>query len=58
MDTFLARAPLVLSTVALPGRWNRWPSSLSRASAGQPAAGSPEPPVEAAAEEAQPDPRH
>ena len=30
MDTFLVRTLLVPSTVILLGRWNWWPSSLSR----------------------------
>jgi putative drug exporter of the RND superfamily len=34
MDTFLVRTLLVPSTVALLGRWNWWPSSMSRRDAG------------------------
>jgi RND superfamily putative drug exporter len=30
LDTFLVRTLLVPSTVVLLGRWNWWPSSLSR----------------------------
>jgi RND superfamily putative drug exporter len=30
MDTFLVRTLLVPSTVVLLGRWNWWPSRLSR----------------------------
>jgi RND superfamily putative drug exporter len=33
MDTFLVRTLLVPSTVVLLGRWNWWPSKMSRASA-------------------------
>jgi RND superfamily putative drug exporter len=33
MDTFLVRTLLVPSTVVLLGRWNWWPSRMSRASA-------------------------
>jgi RND superfamily putative drug exporter len=33
MDTFLVRTLLVPSTVVLLGRWNWWPSGMSRASA-------------------------
>jgi RND superfamily putative drug exporter len=35
MDTFLVRTLLVPSTVVLLGRWNWWPSKLSRRDAGQ-----------------------
>ena len=35
MDTFLVRTLLVPSTVVLLGRWNWWPSAMSRAQAGQ-----------------------
>ena len=35
MDTFLVRTLLVPSTVVLLGRWNWWPSKMSRADAGQ-----------------------
>jgi len=31
MDTFLVRTLLVPSTVVLLGRWNWWPSRMSRA---------------------------
>ena len=37
MDTFLVRTLLVPSTVVLLGRWNWWPSKMSRISAEQPA---------------------
>jgi len=30
MDTFIVRTVLVPCTVILPGRWNWWPSALSR----------------------------
>jgi MMPL family len=33
MDTFLVRTLLVPSTVVLLGRWNWWPSRMSRAHA-------------------------
>jgi uncharacterized membrane protein YdfJ with MMPL/SSD domain len=36
MDTFLVRTLLVPSTVVLLGRWNWWPSRMSRLSADQP----------------------
>src|SRR5580693_6709822 len=36
MDTFLVRTLLVPSTVVLLGRWNWWPSRMSRISADQP----------------------
>jgi putative drug exporter of the RND superfamily len=39
MDTFLVRTLLVPSTVILLGRWNWWPSKLSRATAGEARAG-------------------
>ena len=42
MDTFLVRTLLVPSTVVLLGRWNWWPSKMSRTSAKLPA-GRPEP---------------
>ena len=32
MDTFLVRTLLVPATVALLGRWNWWPSAMSRVS--------------------------
>jgi RND superfamily putative drug exporter len=35
MDTFLVRTLLVPSTVVLLGRWNWWPSRMSRPAAGQ-----------------------
>jgi RND superfamily putative drug exporter len=38
MDTFLVRTLLVPSTVVLLGRWNWWPSRMSRAGAGRRAA--------------------
>jgi putative drug exporter of the RND superfamily len=38
MDTFLVRTLLVPSTVVLLGRWNWWPSRMSRAGAELPAA--------------------
>jgi RND superfamily putative drug exporter len=37
MDTFLVRTLLVPSTVVLLGRWNWWPSRMSRPGAGLPA---------------------
>jgi putative drug exporter of the RND superfamily len=37
MDTFLVRTLLVPSTVVLLGRWNWWPSGMSRAVAAAPA---------------------
>jgi RND superfamily putative drug exporter len=37
MDTFLVRTLLVPSTVVLLGRWNWWPSRMSRMSADLPA---------------------
>jgi len=37
MDTFLVRTLLVPSTVVLLGRWNWWPSKMSRVSADLPA---------------------
>jgi putative drug exporter of the RND superfamily len=47
MDTFLVRTLLVPSTVVLLGRWNWWPSRMSRVSADLPLAaaddGSPAP---------------
>jgi len=36
MDTFLVRTLLVPSTVVLLGRWNWWPSTMSRVSADRP----------------------
>jgi len=41
MDTFLVRTLLVPSTVVLLGRWNWWPSRMSRAGAQAPGAGPP-----------------
>ncbi len=41
MDTFLVRTLLVPSTVVLLGRWNWWPSRMSRVAAGTPWTGSP-----------------
>ena len=38
MDTFLVRTLLVPSAVVLLGRWNWWPSRLSRPAAGRPGA--------------------
>ena len=40
MDTFLVRTLLVPSTVVLLGRWNWWPSRMSRRQA-EPAAVTP-----------------
>ncbi|HUA94151.1 MAG TPA: MMPL family transporter, partial [Acidimicrobiales bacterium] len=40
LDTFVVRTVLVPSTVALLGRWNWWPSSLSRGHADAPGSGS------------------
>jgi putative drug exporter of the RND superfamily len=71
MDTFLVRTLLVPSTVVLLGRWNWWPSKMSRISAELPA-GAPDavPAAPAASGHAageaaggatgskQPDPRH
>ncbi|HEX4660819.1 MAG TPA: MMPL family transporter [Streptosporangiaceae bacterium] len=60
MDTFLVRTLLVPSTVVLLGRWNWWPSRLSRASAQireEVPTPTPIPAVDQAAEEPrQPDP--
>ena len=50
MDTFLVRTLLVPSTVVLLGRWNWWPSAMSRRDA-QPDAGYP--PVPLSADEVQ-----
>jgi RND superfamily putative drug exporter len=36
MDTFLVRTLLVPSTVVLLGRWNWWPSKMSKVPADQP----------------------
>jgi RND superfamily putative drug exporter len=62
MDTFLVRTLLVPSTVVLLGRWNWWPSRLSRASAQireEAPTPTPVPAVDRAAEEpSQPDPLH
>ncbi len=40
MDTFLVRTLLVPSTVVLLGRWNWWPSRMSRADRQLPGGGS------------------
>jgi RND superfamily putative drug exporter len=48
MDTFLVRTLLVPSTVLLLGRWNWWPSRLSRKPADAPAVTPPREPDEAA----------
>ena len=65
MDTFLVRTLLVPSTVVLLGRWNWWPSRMSRAGVQIPAAGAtPAPAVgqgtsaaaDGAREPTQPDP--
>ena len=45
MDTFLVRTLLVPSTVLLLGRWNWWPSRMSRKTGGGPASGPREPEV-------------
>ena len=71
MDTFLVRTLLVPSTVVLLGRWNWWPSKMSRISAELPAGAADTVPAapaasgHAAGEAAggatgskQPDPRH
>ncbi|HEY6279501.1 MAG TPA: MMPL family transporter [Streptosporangiaceae bacterium] len=42
MDTFLVRTLLVPSTVVLLGRWNWWPSRMSRKTAELPAGHSPD----------------
>jgi RND superfamily putative drug exporter len=47
MDTFLVRTLLVPSTVLLLGRWNWWPSRMSRVQAGPPAVRPPREPDEA-----------
>ncbi|HEY2126614.1 MAG TPA: MMPL family transporter [Streptosporangiaceae bacterium] len=47
MDTFLVRTLLVPSTVLLLGRWNWWPSKMSRQRADVPAAIPPREPDEA-----------
>ena len=41
MDTFLVRTLLVPSTVVLLGRWNWWPSKMSRVAAELPMAAVP-----------------
>ncbi len=59
MDTFLVRTLLVPSTVVLLGRWNWWPSRMSRVSADLPlAAADAGPPAPAAppGQPRQPDP--
>jgi RND superfamily putative drug exporter len=43
MDTFLVRTLLVPSTVVLLGRWNWWPSRLSRHAAAPEVAPAEEP---------------
>jgi len=43
MDTFLVRTLLVPSTVVLLGRWNWWPSKMSRVRAQRPAVAGPGP---------------
>jgi putative drug exporter of the RND superfamily len=43
MDTFLVRTLLVPSTVLLLGRWNWWPSRMSRSIGSGPASGPREP---------------
>ena len=71
MDTFLVRTLLVPSTVVLLGRWNWWPSKMSRISAELPAGTADTVPAAAAASDhtagevaggatgsKQPDPRH
>jgi len=50
MDTFLVRTLLVPSTVVLLGRWNWWPSKMSRpglAVPGAPGDGDPDEPLSA-----------
>jgi RND superfamily putative drug exporter len=42
MDTFVVRTLLVPATVVLLGRWNWWPSALSRRPADLPAEPEPE----------------
>ncbi len=49
MDTFLVRTLLVPSTVVLLGRWNWWPSKMSRISADLPAGASARAPAAPAA---------
>jgi RND superfamily putative drug exporter len=49
MDTFLVRTLLVPSTVVLLGRWNWWPSRMSRISADQPLVAPPDRPSAPAA---------
>jgi RND superfamily putative drug exporter len=56
MDTFLVRTLLVPSTVVLLGRWNWWPSGMSRASAQIPEAVPAAAAHHAAPEPRQPDP--
>src|SRR5690348_3182109 len=48
MDTFLVRTLLVPSTVVLLGRWNWWPSKLSRRDAAIPAVAGDDAPEESA----------
>ena len=56
MDTFLVRTLLVPSTVVLLGRWNWWPSRMSRVGAEQARLGSSDQPTISPA--AQPGPQH
>jgi uncharacterized membrane protein YdfJ with MMPL/SSD domain len=70
MDTFLVRTLLVPSTVVLLGRWNWWPSKMSRISAELPAGAADTVPAAPASDHTagevaggatgskQPDPRH
>jgi hypothetical protein len=70
MDTFLVRTLLVPSTVVLLGRWNWWPSKMSRISAELPAGTADPVPAAPASDHTagevaggatgskQPDPRH
>jgi putative drug exporter of the RND superfamily len=55
MDTFLVRTLLVPSTVVLLGRWNWWPSRMSRRDAVITAPAEPDRPVVADKPAAQPD---
>jgi uncharacterized membrane protein YdfJ with MMPL/SSD domain len=48
MDTFLVRTLLVPSTVVLLGRWNWWPSKMSRISADLPTGTAAPAPADAA----------
>jgi putative drug exporter of the RND superfamily len=56
MDTFLVRTLLVPSTVVLLGRWNWWPSRMSRPGA-QPTGVTASPAADADSSVQQPDPR-